>query len=586
MNKIILIESKSQAEEYLKNRGKFEEAIPITFDFESEELLLNAKMKFKTEEDYETETIYRGIYDLYLKNTEEICEKIKIDYRGIDLFQLFYMDLFRFLGKSRRYLILLEKIKKIENPKEVITLRNKFNLEIDEEICSKTAKAVFKDKLKEIEYYDKSKKESVLIKFAGFVQKVFSQIKLSLLNSKHNKIFFDDSKARIELLLKELNKTKRNKLFRCNNQLQKSFLVDGKYVPFYEFNSRKSVHQKKLLKEIEEFKIKNRDFKFLDDLNIEENLKPILEEWINYYLKFKFLEISGTINHMITLIEKKKIDIIVLFADSEPFGKAFTQVGKLFNIPSVVVLHGLLGGGISPGFVPFSADYILPYGNGSKKRLNKLGIPNEKIIVTGSQQFDKYFNVKKIKKNPKKVVFITACPTSHNTLPEVVQSKKEIKRFYRILYGAMKKFPEYKLVVKGRKGWDMNGLPLIVAKQENYKIEFIEDINPIKLLFDAEIIIVNETTMVMDGLLLGARAISYWFKNLERFGGYKNSKAIKTVYTPKSFEKAIRECIENKKRENEEEVKKYLEEELYKLDGKASERIVNFIGELISKKTK
>src|SRR3989344_1254699 len=102
--KIILIENKSQAKEYLENKEKFGNAIPITFDFPSEELLLNANTKFKTEEEYETEDIYKGIYDLSLKNTNEICEKIKINYRGIDLMQLFYMDLYRFLDVSRKYL--------------------------------------------------------------------------------------------------------------------------------------------------------------------------------------------------------------------------------------------------------------------------------------------------------------------------------------------------------------------------------------------------------------------------------------------------------------------------------------------------
>ncbi|GAG28533.1 unnamed protein product, partial [marine sediment metagenome] len=199
--KIILIENKSQAKEYLKNKEKFENAVPITFDFPSEELLLNAHVKFKTEEEYETETIYKGIYDLSLKNTKEICEKIKINYRGIDLFQLFYMDLFKFLGIVKRYLKILEKIKKTESPKEVITLRNKYNSNINEEICSKIAKKIFEKKLKVVNYKTSLKKENPLIKTVGKMQKIFSNLQLAQTNSSHNKILFSGSKSLFETLI-------------------------------------------------------------------------------------------------------------------------------------------------------------------------------------------------------------------------------------------------------------------------------------------------------------------------------------------------------------------------------------------------
>ena len=186
--KIILIENKSQAKEYLKNKEKFENAVPITFDFPSEELLSNAKVNFKTEEEYETETIYKGIYDASLKNTKEICEKIKIDYRGIDLFQLFYMDLFKFLEIARRYSRLLEKIKKAEKRNKIITFRNKYNSDINEEICSKIAEQVFGRGLKSIEYNSLIKKDGLFLKIVGNMQKIFSKLQLAQTNNSHNKI--------------------------------------------------------------------------------------------------------------------------------------------------------------------------------------------------------------------------------------------------------------------------------------------------------------------------------------------------------------------------------------------------------------
>ena len=185
----------------------------------------------------------------------------------------------------------------------------------------------------------------------------------------------------------------------------------------------------------------------------------------------------------------------------------------------------------------------------------------------------------------KKIVFITSCSNSHNALPEIAISKKKMKKTYKILYSALKKFPEYKLVVKGRKGWEMNNLPKLMAGQENYEIEFIKDISPIKLLSNAEIVIIHVTTMALDALCLDKPVISIWFKDMDYFAGLEKGKGLKTVYNSKQLENAIRKCkIQTK--ENTMERKKYLEKELFKLDGKSSERIANFINKLIKEKRK
>jgi hypothetical protein len=559
MDKIVLIENESQAKEYLKRIGEFREFTPITFDFKSEELLLNEGIEFNTEEDYETETIYKGIYDTSLSNTREICSKVNIHYRGINLFQLFYMDLFRFLMISRRYLRLLKKIKTIEKPIEVLTLK-KDSFDIKEEICLELSKFIFETVI-EVTYYEKISYHPLV--WAGrLIQKITSSI--ALLSNK-NKIFFDDSKVRFEPLIKEL--IKDNKLFRCNSSLQKSFFVEEKYIPFYEFTQKKTEHQEKLMSDINEFK--QIDYK---EIKLETELYSILEEWINYYIKNKFIEFSGIINHIISLIESNKINMIVLHSDSEPFGKTLAQVGRLYNIPSIVILHGLLGSEISAGYYPLSADYIVSFGKGSSERLTKLGIKKEKIIPLGSPQFDKYFTKRR------KIVFITSCSNSHNALPEIGMSKKNIKKTCTMLYKALKKFPEYKLVVKGRKGWEMNNLPKLIAERENYDIEFVEDVNPVELLSDAEMVIVNVTTMAIDSLCLNKSVISIWFKNMEeKVKGYKYSDSIRVVYNQEELERAIREC----KNSSEEKRKKYLESELESLDGKASERIASFINNLI-----
>lgn len=567
--KIILIENVSQAKEYLKNKKKFREYLPIIFDFPSEELFLNSEIEFKTEEEYETDTIYRRVYDSTLKNTNEICEKIKIYYQGIDLFQLFYMDLYRFLNLSKRYLRVLEKINNQEKIKKVIILKNCLNSSINKEICSNIAQEVFKGRVKKINYREKDPDIRFTIKAGRFFQRVISKIKLNTIK-KGDIIFFDDSKMRIYPLIRELLKNKKNRLFRCQDHLQKSFFVDKNYIPFYEFCPEKSKNQKILIDDINNFKKKVKNFGFLKKLDIEINLIHLIRKWIDYYLQFKFLEVSGIINHIMRLLEKEKIRCIIVFADAESFDKIIVQVGRLFKVPSIVLLHGLLGKGFSPGFFPLSADYIFAYGKGSKERLHSLNIPKQRIISIGSQQFDKYFD-KIIIKKEKKIVFIASYGT-----------KKQVKDTLRIIFNALKRFPEYKLIIKGRNGWEMNNLPKLIAKEENFnRMEFVEEINPIKLFFDTEMVIINSTTMVLDALLMNKPVISIGFKGVE-FGELSDTKAIKKVYNQKELEIAIKEC-QNETKKDCFERKKYLKRELFKLDGKSSKRMAIFINDLIGK---
>ena len=227
--KFILIENLEQGLEYLKQKEKFKGFLPITFSFGAEELLLKNKINFKMDDDYETDFLYKDVYKTTLKNTEKICDRIKINYRGIDLMQLFYMDLFEFLGMVRRYLRLLEKIKKVENPEEIIVFKDQNNSGINDEICLRLAQEIFKKKINEVKYVKKNKKKPFYFKIGGFMQKVFSRINLSLTNKNDHKIFFDDSKVRFEPLLKELLNNKNNKIFRCKDHLQKSFFIDKKY---------------------------------------------------------------------------------------------------------------------------------------------------------------------------------------------------------------------------------------------------------------------------------------------------------------------------------------------------------------------
>lgn len=577
--KFVLIENKSQVEEYLKQRKKFKGFIPITVSFEAEELLYDNKIKFKQDDDYESGFLYKEVYSLALKETKEVCKTIKINYRGIDLFTLFYMNLFRFLGMSNRFLKLLKRIKDV---KEIVIFDSNSDPTSEKEICSRIAQEVFRGKTKIIKYTLENKKNNFLIQIVGYFQNFLSNTILTLSTKKDNKIFFCEGKVKIIPVINELLKNKRNKMFRCHSDLKKSFVIGKKYIPFYQFSKEKSIYGKRLLEDIKKFKRDNKDFSFLDNIGIEKERLPSLKKWIDYYLKIKLLEMSEIINHIIRLIKKNKIDFILVYADTTPFEKTLVQVGRMFNIPSAVLQHGNPMG-TEAGFYPLSANFLLAFGENHKQKFIRMGIPENRIIITGSPQFDKYTNEKiKITKD-KKIVYIASSGDSTSHVPGIDMTKKEQKKDLREVINIMKKFPEYKLVVKGREGWDMNPLIGIIAKEEKFNnLEFVESATPLEFLPDAEIVIIEISTLAFDALLLDKPVISKRIKEYDKlFSSYKDSKTIKTVYTPKQLEKALKYCKKKRTEKSNLERKKYLEGELFKLDGQASKRVAKVINKLI-----
>ena len=586
--RFIILENKNQVLEYLEKIGFFQGVIPIAFNLETQKLLLEYKIKFINGEKCGESYVYKKDKKLLVKEIGEIYKKINIEYRGINLFQLFYADLIVFLITLRRYLRILKEIKKSKGIDGLVIFKD-INSNPNEELYSRIAEEVFKENSKVIKYRSREKTDNHkrLIKITGKIQNLISKIKISLLKKTDNKIFFCGNKKVFGQIINKLSK-KENKIFRCNDSLQKSFFINKKYIPFYKFSKIKTKHQKKLLRDIGEFIQNPKNFRFLDKLNLEEEEENILKEWVRYYLKFKFFEISGIINNMIKLMGKRKIDLIMLGEDINVFEKTFAQIGKKFNIPSIVIQHGVIGK--KRGFLPKSAEYILVFGENSKKLLINWGYPKKNIIITGSPQFDKY-NKKIKKKKQKEIVFIMGSLASNELAPEVEVSKERWQEVYRILLSVLKKFPEYKLIVKLRSPSYLSNMSFILPKEKFENLKFVADVDPIKLLSRAEIVIVTDSTMALDALLLEKPVISIDFKETDNIypnkivNTYRKYNSIKNVYNEKQLENAIKK---SKKQTNREivEIKKYLEKELYKLDGMASQRVAEFIKKLLDSEDK
>ncbi|OIO80976.1 hypothetical protein AUJ84_02045 [Candidatus Pacearchaeota archaeon CG1_02_32_132] len=560
-NKIILIENREQAEYYINNADKFRNFFPTALVFEAEELLSRKGVIFKTDEDYEADRIFDNVYNSCLKKTEIIIDKVKFYYKKINLAHLLYADIFRFLAYFERNRIVIEEILRVESPEEIAVFESdKIGGAFD------ILKFLSEDKIRVIKLEKDEKNEKNINYLAGAVQKIAAKNIVNFSNKK--KIFFSGSRTLFEPLVSELIKNKNNLLVRSHMNLQKSWFSGKKYIPFYQLSGFSGKRTNKDIEDIE------RNFA----VNFSDLENKIIKNIIWKMLNEKFNLAMNIIDELECLAMKRKIDLFILDDGADFFQKLVINVCNIYGIPSIILQHGLISGEAKS-----IGDYVLAFGEKSKEKYIKFGFNPDEIIIVGAPQYDSFcFRDKNTNRN-KKILYVVDAVNNEELIAGHHLTKKCQKEILKSLFRVMKKdFPDYGLVIKGRKNWDLNGLIDYVAKEEKFtNYSFFIDADKDELLSSADAVIIHYTTMGIEAMLFGKPVISYEFRGMEKWNVFSRMKNVKFAYNEKELGEAIKRSINEK--QDGEKIRKILESELYKLDGKSTKRAVSFINGILSK---
>lgn len=580
VKKLIFLENEDQAAEYLKNKKEFGDCTPISFTFGVEQILVKNNIQFKTEEEYENDLIYSGIHLESMMEAKKICDYLKITYQKIKLTPLFYMEIYLTLTFSKRYLKLLRKIIKKERPTEIIVFKVIFSTPKKEEFCSKIISNMFRGKVHFNTYYPKNKKslrQNLFFKIFSSLQKRFTKVLINFTKESDNNIFLSGGNLYFKSIADLLYLNKKNKLFTFDHQLRKSFFVNKKYIPFYEFSGEKCLKLRILKKDFLNLKQKVIELNFSREFGTEIELEEILKEKLVSLIETKFLWISKQIEEIYNLMKKNKINLILLASDNSPFNIAIAKVAQIFEIPSIVIQHAINCTEIA---FPMNSEYTFVFGDETKKWLIKNNSKKNKILVIGCSRYDKFIPKKMEKRREKLILYIMETTNSDKFFPERSLTKKRQKQLLKMLFKVLKKFPEYKLIIKTRSNWDMAELPSIIAKQEGFtNLEIIEKTDNIKLLNNSDIVIINHTTMGVEALLLNKPVISISFKDLDEGNAYKKIKAVDISYNQKQLENAIKK---NMKQTKDDDLKREKSLSTCLLhDGRVSQRAVYLINKIL-----
>lgn len=306
-------------------------------------------------------------------------------------------------------------------------------------------------------------------------------------------------------------------------------------------------------------------------------LWELLEPRLRFMFLRRFAQVSEYIEATRHLVSVKKPSVIVVANDTSTYGRAACAVASLENVPSLLIQHGAIAD--EPKYSRIFADKMAVEGPEVKKSFVSKGLPQEKFFVTGQPRYDvlakkegmlsreEMYRKLGIGKKKKIIVLATQVPECD-------------EKVVRAVYNAVKDMNDCVLVVKLHPAERTDAMYQRVRKETGIKNILIgKDINLYGLLNASELMMTVFSTTALEAMMLDKPVITINLTGEPDLMPYAKSGAALGVYDGKDLKDAIEKILNNKKTQQrlKKAREKFVYGMVYKMDGKASERVVGLI---------
>lgn len=362
---------------------------------------------------------------------------------------------------------------------------------------------------------------------------------------------------------------------------------------------------RKVLKTTEKYeeewnKLKNSN-KFINSLNYDDiQTSVFLKDYFDGFFNHKtFLPILY-IELIKRAIEVEKPDLILLSCIECPFGSAAVIAGKLKGVPTLDIQHGVIhpyhfgyiqakddiahDDGVTYCPIP---DKTAVYGHYHKELLTKMSIyPEDSVVVTGSSRYDLLYHADRIYSKEKFLSKYNINPNHKIILWATAfrgqDDEGNIKDF-KALFETIQNIKNITLVIKPHPGEGQRHIKMIKDYLNNYQISAVvapSNSDTYEQLFVCDLMITKGSTTGMEAVSLNKPVIVLDLNyNSDTIGYVKEGVAL-GVYKEEDLKPTIEKLLKDDS-ELAKNRKKYIEKYLYKIDGKATERVVKLIEEMI-----
>ena len=346
-------------------------------------------------------------------------------------------------------------------------------------------------------------------------------------------------------------------------------------------------------------KLKNNN-KFIDSLNYDDfQLSALLKDYFEKLFKYGTFSQILYIELMKRAIEVEKPDLVLITYAYGRLGRAAVIAGNLKGVPTLEVQHGIIHP-YHEGYIyvkdeithddrvtPPIPDKTAVYGYYHKYLLTKVSTYQEdSVVVTGSPRYDllchadKLYSKEKIlskyKINPKIILWTTQC---HG-----ISNEENVKNFEAV-FRTMQNLKDVTLVIKQHPNEGKRYTKMIQKYLNKYNLEMNVVVTPkdsdtYEQIFMCDLMITRHSTTAMEAVALKKPVVILNLSGEPDPVEYVKEGVALGVYKEEDLKTAIEKLLKEDS-ELAKNRKGYIEKYLYKIDGKASERVVNMIDEMI-----
>jgi CDP-glycerol glycerophosphotransferase (TagB/SpsB family) len=297
------------------------------------------------------------------------------------------------------------------------------------------------------------------------------------------------------------------------------------------------------------------------------------------------------------MIEKEKPDLILIVNEYGNFERALAVAGKLKVVSTLAVQHGV----ITPTHSGYMFDkevkgkVILPditcvYGQYYYDLLTKNSIYEpEQVVITGQPRYDVLYHADKLYSKEK---FLKRYNINH--FHKIVLwttqchgiSNEENKKNFKSVFGTMQHLKDVTLIIKQHPGEGKRYTKMIKDYLDRYKIDAVitpESSDTYEQLFVCDLMITRHSTTAMEAIALNKPVIILNLSGEPDLVDYVGQSVALGVYKEEDFKPAIEKILKDDS-ELAKNRGRYIEKYLYKIEGKATERVVNLISRVIGER--
>jgi len=334
--------------------------------------------------------------------------------------------------------------------------------------------------------------------------------------------------------------------------------------------------------------------------NCEERIRRHIERKLEYYLRAVFPFAVRLIQMARRMIEEERPGLILLQNEYGFFERALLVAGKQHQVPTLAIQHGAIDSEhgaymhprseISPDGSAQSPYCPLPdktavYGPLHKHILTKLSAyPEDSVVVTGQPRYDRLRHMKRLYSRKR------LCKRYNIDMRDMIMlwttqchglSAEENRRNFECVLKVVSRLKNVTLIIKQHPGEGANYTTMIKGYLAEYRANAVVtpgDSDTYEQLYACDLLISKTSTTILEAVALGKPVIVLDLSGVVRPIGldYVKEGVALGVSSGKELGPAIEtllsggtQLLRNRKR--------FVRRYLYKLDGKATDRVVNLI---------